>query len=160
MGNIYTVIENFMSGPRFARLYINNIATPVEVTYLNDKLEISNLEEYHKFIQIPINGNTQIKKSYYWKSLASTNRENWKPLSEEESQWLQLYRLWDPIFFLSKYTDFKREFPFKSNQLYTISGSYSTANYDFPAEIREIFFKHSEVIREFEIYLRNNTILA
>lgn len=123
MDKLFSIIENFRNSPRFARLYVNNILSPIQINYNYEKMEIHNLQEFYKYILIPIDSNREkyIKRQFLT-SLASEDRENWRELGEEESRWLQIFQMWDPIFFLSKLNGQNIDFSINDYPSYTIDG--------------------------------------
>ena len=163
MGDLQTIIKNFRNRPQFARLYVNDTLSPIEINYQFEEIEISNLTEFHKYVRIPMERGSEnnLGPEYRnWKSSASEDRERWQSLSDEESEWLQVYRMWDPIFFLSRLKGLENRYLLDGNQVYTINGSYSIPSSDFPPLVKMFFEKHSEISRHFMIHLMNHTILA
>lgn len=161
MGDLHRIIDNFRRTPRYARLYINDSPSPIEINYMNEQIEISNLQEFYKHVRIPIPDNPKTyMRPHFLTSSASADLEHWEILDEEESQWMQIYRMWDPVFFLSRLEETQIEFPKEVNHLYTINGSYSILESESLPLIKEFFMKYSETTRRFRIHLFNHEVLA
>jgi hypothetical protein len=157
--NFTDMLHQFNFQRREARLYINDSPTAVEVFYEPSKMIVKNLNESSSYVRFTWAENKTLVESsddgLAWESHNEQTEE------KEESDQIQIYRLFDPnvIIPMSK-IEKKESFMAENLELIRAEGKYSIQELALPRQVKDFFENEKDTERWLRLQITNNDLVG